>query len=126
MSNIEKLKMILLKSDFSEFEKALDNYTINEQDEYGNILHYYIKESESLDLDAKQIINLLIKKGLNLEEKQRKGRHNRSPLHLAVFMKLKSISECLIDFNANINSTDGMEILQFLRLLCSIEEEIQI
>jgi hypothetical protein len=40
--NIEEIKIILLKSDLSEFINALDSFNVNEHDNFGNsILHYY-------------------------------------------------------------------------------------
>jgi uncharacterized protein len=108
MINIESLKLILLKSDFEELQKALEDYNINEVDNSGNnILHYYIKESKNLELKPKDVIDLFLKKGINIDEKQSKGAFKRSPLHISVFMKLKDISDYLIDLKADINSTDA-------------------
>lgn len=108
MQKIDNIKQILLKSNFEDFQKSIEDYNINDKDNQGNnILHYYIKESSNLKLDYKKIIDLLLNKGIDIDEKQSKGRHKRSPLHLAVFMKLKDITNYLIEKGANINSTDG-------------------
>ncbi|SHG43290.1 hypothetical protein SAMN04488522_105487 [Pedobacter caeni] len=49
MINIEALKIILLDSDIMAFSKALSDFNIEEQGNFGNtILHYYIKHAEGL------------------------------------------------------------------------------
>jgi hypothetical protein len=108
MKNIESIKLILLKSNFKEFESALEDYNIKEFDTNGNhILHYYIKESPNLKLEYKAVIDLILSKGLDINEKQSKGPFRRSPLHISVFMKLRDITDYLIKLGANINSTDA-------------------
>ncbi len=106
--NIEELKEILLKSNFEEFENALNGYEINQQDKYGNnILHYFIKEYKNLNLDYIKVIDLLISKGININERQLKGRFNRTPLHLAIFYRLKGITEYLVNSKVDVNVQDG-------------------
>lgn len=106
--NIEEIKLVLLKSDLKAFKKALDEYDIKEVDNFGNnILHYYIKESKNLTLNYKEVIDLVLSKGLDINAKQTKGAFKRSPLQLAVFMKLKDITDYLIKLGADVNSTDA-------------------
>jgi ankyrin repeat protein len=108
MKSIDELTAILFSSDFLKFENALHDYKINEKDNFGNnILHYYIKESMNLDFDYKEIIDILVSKGIDINEKQSKGAFKRSPLHLAVFMKLKNIVNYLLELGADVNSTDA-------------------
>jgi ankyrin repeat protein len=108
MEDIEKMKIILLNSNFNQLEDAINLYNIQEQDKFGNnILHYYIKESKNLKLDCKDVIDLILSKGLDINEKQSKGAFKRSPLHIAVFMKLKDIVDYLIELGADVNSTDA-------------------
>lgn len=108
MNTIGDLKLVMLKSNFEEFKSSLNSFNINEQDSYGNnILHYYLKEKENIDLDYKKIINLLVEKGINLNEKQLKGRFNRTPLHIAIFYNLKNISNYLLELGAEVNVQDG-------------------
>jgi len=54
-----------------------------------------------------KVIPEILKKGLDIDEKQTKGAFGRSPLHLSVFLKQKEITEYLINSGANINSTDA-------------------
>lgn len=108
MKNIEEVKEILLSSNFEDFKDALNHYNIHEQDKFGNnIFHYYIKESKELSLNYRDIIDVVLSKGLDINDKQSKGAFKRSPLHLAVFMKLKNVVEYLIELGADINSTDA-------------------
>lgn len=108
MITIEELKSILLETDINKLEMALQNYNIHETDKFGNnILHYYIKSTGSFNLDYKQVIDLFLQKGIDINQKQTTGTYKRSPLHLSVFMKLKDITEYLIELKADINSTDA-------------------
>jgi len=108
MVKLEVLNQILFSSDFERFKEALEQYNIHEQDRYGNnILHYYIKESKKLKLDYKDMIDVILSKGLDINERQSKGTFKRSPLHLAVAMNLESIADYLIDLGADVNSTDA-------------------
>ncbi|WP_163308733.1 ankyrin repeat domain-containing protein [Dysgonomonas sp. 521] len=105
---IEEQKLVLLEADIQKLEVVLENYNIKEIDNSGNnILHYYIKQSKSLNLNYKSVIDLFVKAGLDIDEKQQKGAYQRSPLHLAVFMKLKDITDYLIGLGADVNSTDA-------------------
>ena len=108
MNTIGDIKLILLKSNFEEFKGSLNSFNINEQDNYGNnILHYYLKENGNISLDYKKVIDLLIEKGININEKQLKGRFNRTPLHLAIFYNLKDITNYLLELGAEVNVQDG-------------------
>ncbi|AYN04387.1 hypothetical protein [Flavobacterium sp. 140616W15] len=66
--NIKDLKLVLINNSFEEFKKALEDFDINEKDNYGNILHYFIGGGFSNENSKKykEIIDLLIKKGLTL------------------------------------------------------------
>ena len=108
MEDIEKIKIILLNSDINQLKDAIRFYNVQEQDKFGNnILHYYIKESKNLELDCKTVIDLILSKGLDINQKQSRGAFKRSPLHIAVFMKLKEIVDYLIELGADVNSTDA-------------------
>jgi len=107
MKNITELNTILYSSNFTKFKDALNDYNIHEEDNFGNnILHCYIKESKNLEMNYKDVIDIILSKGLNINEKQTKGAFKRSPLHIAVFMKLENITNYLIDLGADLNSTD--------------------
>lgn len=108
MKNIEELNTILFSSDFIKFKDALNDYDIHEEDNFGNnILHYYIKESKNLSINYKDVIDSILSKGLDINQKQSKGNFKRSPLHLAVFMKMEEIVNYLIELGADVNSTDA-------------------
>ncbi|WJS95695.1 ankyrin repeat domain-containing protein [Flavobacterium johnsoniae] len=108
MIRIEELSRILFNSNFIEFKETLTDYNILEVDNFGNnILHCYIKESENLKMSYKDVIDIILSKGLNINQKQSKGNFKRSPLHLAVFMKLENIVNYLIELGADVNSTDA-------------------
>ncbi len=107
METIETLKLVLLKSNFNELSNALKSYNISEQDEYGNnILHYYIKTANSLDLNYKGVIDLLVSKGIDIDERQNRGKFRRAPLHLAILDKLRDIATYLIELGADVNLQD--------------------
>ena|SRR6218665_1189685 len=105
--NIRELKLALINNSFEDFKKALKDFDINEKDNYGNILHYFIGggfSNESTE-NYKEVIDLLIKKGIDINEKLT-GRNKRSPLHIAVLFYKKEIADYLIELGADVNSTD--------------------
>lgn len=108
MITIKDLKMILLKSNYNDFEKALDDYNINEHDEFGNnILHYYMKHIKELSLDFEKIFKSVLSKGLNIDDKQSIGSFKRTCLQLSVVLNLKNVFDYLINNGADVNSTDA-------------------
>lgn len=108
MYSINEMKQALLKSDFENFKKKLENYDANEFDGFGNnILHLYIKERKRIDIDYKRIIDVLMKRGLDIEGKVSNKYVFGTVLQLAVSMKQKDIFDYLIDCGANVNATNS-------------------
>ena len=106
--NIEEIKIILLKSDLSEFINALDSFNVNEHDNFGNnILHYYLKHVNDLSLNFKDIFEVVLDKGLSIDDKQSKGQFQRSCLSISVVLNLRDVFDFLINKGANINSVDA-------------------
>ncbi len=87
----------------------MEDFDVNEKDNYGNILHYFIGGGFSNENSKKykEIIDLLIKKGIDINEKQVNGRNKMSPLHIAVLLCKKDFFDYLIEVGADVNSTDG-------------------
>jgi len=86
----------------------LNNYDIKSMDRNGNnLLHYYLNNLQLFKLQWDIIIPEIISKGLEINEKQSRGAFQRSPLHLAVFLKQKEITTYLTDLGADINSIDA-------------------
>lgn len=108
MYSINEMKQVLLNSDFEKFEKMLENYNINEFDKFGNnILHFYIKEQERINVDYKKIIDVLMNRGLDLEGKTSNKYIFGTVLQLAVSMKKKDIFDYLLGLGANVNATNS-------------------
>jgi uncharacterized protein len=108
MKTIEDIKNALLSSNFEVLKEVINEYNINEIDSSGdNILHYYIKSSDTFNLDYKSVIDLFVSKGIDINQKQIKGSFKRSPLHIAVFNKQFDITDYLIKLGADVNSTDA-------------------
>ena len=105
--NIDDLKLILLNKPLSEIETALDDFSIASFDNYGNnILHYYVKNYESIKLPAESIIQLSINRGIDINARQSK-KDKRTALQLAVMKKAKQIFDILISNGADVNIQDG-------------------
>ena len=104
-----EMKVEFLNCDTIEkLQTFLDNYDIKRIDKSGNnILHYFLNNEQSLKLKWDIIIPEILSRGLFIDEKQSKGAFQRSPLHIAVFLKQKEIVEYLIKAGANINSVDA-------------------
>ena len=93
---------------FEKLQTFLDSYDIKSIDRNGNnLLHYYLNNLQSFKLKWEIIIPEILSKGLDINEKQSKGAFQRSPLHLAVFLKEKEITAYLTDLGADINSVDA-------------------
>ena len=111
MQNSELIKHtydLLVNSDIAGLDKLLNEKNINIQDNNGNnVLHHYIKWSADLNVDYKTVIDLFLKKGIDINSKQSKGTFKRSALHIAVMMKLVDITDYLIASGAEIDSTDA-------------------
>lgn len=103
-----EVKIKFLDCDSAEkLEVFLNKYEIDSLDNSGNnILHYYLNNTEAFSLSWEVIIPCILKKGLDINQKQTKGTFGRSPLHISVFAKEKEISEYLIEMGADVNSTD--------------------
>ncbi|AWG25833.1 ankyrin repeat domain-containing protein [Flavobacterium kingsejongi] len=107
MKTIEEIKLLLLNSDYESLKESLNDYDINSFDTNGNnILHYYINSNQSVKIKPELVIDLLVSKGLDINQKQIKGAFKRSPLHISVFIKQQEITDYLIKLGADINSTD--------------------
>jgi ankyrin repeat protein len=111
-NTIEDIKKILIESDFIKFKNALSEYNIHEHDKFGNnLLHYYLNfintSKGEKKFDWKKVINELINKGLDINEKQISGTFQRSPLQMSVVFNLKDVFNFLINKGVDVHSTDA-------------------
>jgi ankyrin repeat protein len=105
--NEDKLRFLDCNS-FEDLQSFLENYDINEIDDFGNnILHYFLTNIKTFNVAWNDVIPEILNKGLDINVKQNKGAFKRSPLHIAVLIKSKEITDYLIDKGADINSTDA-------------------
>jgi ankyrin repeat protein len=106
MKTIEEIKLNLLNEDIDAFKKSLNDYDVNQTDNYGNnILHYCILNIDNIKIPFKILFTELVNKGLDINAKQTK-KDQRTALHLAVLIKSKEIFDQLIDANVNIDPQD--------------------
>jgi len=108
MYTIEEIKRILIKSDFDEFKKALDDYDVHERDKFGNtISHYYLNTLKDLKLDFKQVFDELFERGIDIDDKQLKGPFKRSILHMAAIQNNSDLFDYLLSKNPDVDSVDA-------------------
>lgn len=108
MEKIEKIENALINSEFKKFYEMMVDYHINSFDSNGNnILHYFLLNCGRVNIEPKLILDLFIKKGIDINQKQSKGQFQRSPLHIAVLQKQQEITDYLINHGADVNSTDA-------------------
>ena len=68
---IEKQAEFLNCDTIEKLQTVLDNYDIKGFDKFGNnILHYYLKNEEAFKLEWDKIIPEILKRGLDIDEKQ--------------------------------------------------------
>jgi len=90
----------------NEIGDALNNFDVNSYDNYGNnILHYYLKNSENINIENAIFLKALVGKGLDINALQSKS-PKCSALHLSVKLKKRNILEVLVDAGAKIDITD--------------------
>ena len=107
MKTIEEMKIVLVNSSAEDFLKKLENFNIFEYDKYGNdIVHYFINNYKDIKIEFVKIMDLLLKKGLNIDTKQKTGNFQRSYLQLSVMNNIKNIFDFLIKNGADVNSID--------------------
>ena len=103
MASIEEVKVKLLNN---EIENLFLDFDVNSYDKHGNnILHYYLKNSESLAIDSKQFLDMLLSEGLDLNSLQSKSPKS-SALHLAVKLKKRDLVVQLVEYNVDIDAVD--------------------
>lgn len=104
-----EMKVDFLNCDTIEkLQTFLNCFDIKSIDKTGNnILHYFLNNEQSFSLKWDKIIPDILSKGLDINEKQSKGAFQRSPLHIAVFLKQKEIVDYFINQGADINSVDA-------------------
>ncbi|WP_330442295.1 ankyrin repeat domain-containing protein [Flavobacterium sp. C4GT6] len=103
MASIEEVKVRLLNN---EIENLFLDFDVNSYDKHGNnILHYYLKNSESLAIDSKQFLDMLFSEGFDLNSLQSKSPKS-SALHLAVKLKKRDLVVQLVEYNVDIDAVD--------------------
>ncbi|MCS4304101.1 ankyrin repeat domain-containing protein [Chryseobacterium sp. BIGb0232] len=111
MQKIEDLKKVIVDLNFSELQKALKDYNIEEHDKFGNnILYYYLNFLNNNGLtknDFKEVINEFLKRGLDINEKQISGAFQRTPLQLSVVLNLREVFDFLLEKGADVIATDA-------------------
>ena len=108
MKTIEDIRLLLFNSDYESLKEARDDYDINSIDSSGNnILHFYLLQYKSINIEWKLVLDLFISKKIDINAKQLKGGFKRSPLHIAVLQNQKEIANYLISLGAEIDSTDA-------------------
>jgi ankyrin repeat protein len=98
MKNIEEIKELLLEQEVKDLSILFADFNVNLFDANGNnILHYYIKNHEVINIDSNVFVKELISKDLDINAVQSKA-PNRSALHFAIKVKSKSITKLLLSF----------------------------
>lgn len=106
MKNIEEVKLLLLERKINSFESILNDYDVNSFDSHGNnILHYYVKNFNSINVEAEAWVVFLQEKGLDINAVQSKS-PCRSPLHLAIMEENTELTKVLISLNAIVDIMD--------------------
>jgi ankyrin repeat protein len=104
--DIEEVKLILVQESFTHIIRALNNFDIACFDKYGNnVLHYYVKNNESIDVPPERMIQLLIDLGIDINAKQTKS-PERTALQLALMKKSKLIFDILLKKGVDVNIKD--------------------
>lgn len=114
---IDELKKVLLEGDWEKFKNCLETYNIDDYDKFGNnILHYYLKTKEAKKISTKKILNALINRGIDINQKQKDKQYGYSPMHFAVITKNIEAFDYLIEKGADINAQNinGNTILSSL------------
>ena len=102
---IDELKKVLLEGDWEKFKNCLETYNIDDYDKFGNnILHYYLKTKETKKISTKKILNALINRGIDINQKQKDKQYGYSPMHFAVITKNIEAFDYLIEKGADINA----------------------
>jgi ankyrin repeat protein len=104
--DIEEFKSILLNGSLNEIEAALNDFNLASFDKYGNnILHYYVKSHESVQIPVETMIQLFIGFGIDINANQSK-KPERTVLQIAVIMQSKEVFNILLNKNADVNIKD--------------------
>ena len=83
-----------------------DEFDINSFDKHGNnIMHYFIKNRSSINVDIDEFFKKVLEKGIDLNAVQAKS-PRRSALHLCVFMKDEAFFKLLLKNGVNIEVVD--------------------
>lgn len=105
--HIDNLKIILLESDLAKLEESLKEYQINEYDKFGNsILHYYLKPRKNEKISFQVVMDIFLKYGANINQKQEDKQFGYSLLHLALITKNLEAFNYLIEKGADVNAQD--------------------
>lgn len=90
---------------FEKFKFFINNFQIDKRDKDGNtILHYYLKNINSFDLDSEKVVVEMYNKGININA-QTTCKFRHSPLNLVTTNKSKNIFDLLINLGADVNLT---------------------
>jgi ankyrin repeat protein len=104
-TNEEKI-LFLACDNFFKFQNLLTDYDINKFDNFGNtILHYYLKNIKSFQLESREVIQEMVKRGIDINAQSATGTFRHTPLNIAIQQKLRDIFDLLIELGANVNAT---------------------
>jgi ankyrin repeat protein len=105
--SIEDMKKIILDSTEENYMEKMENYNIFEQDKFGNdIIHYFINNTKDIKMEFNNIMDKLLKMGLDINTKQKTGNFQRTYLQLSVIINNRNVFEYLIRNGANVNAID--------------------
>lgn len=105
MRNIEEVKIQLINNSSIDYD-LMNDFDVNSFDKHGNnILHYYVKNSDSININSQDLIKMFLDKGIDINSLQNKSPKS-SALHLAVKLKKRNIVELLLASNAKVDIID--------------------
>lgn len=105
--SIEYMIKNMWTSSEEEFLEKLGSFDIFERDKCGNDIVHILLKTKEIKMDLKNIMEKLLKMGLDINTKQKTGPFQRSYLHLALCVDNKSIFDYLLKKGADVNSTDA-------------------
>ena len=103
---LDDLKLKLINTKSIDPKSILNNVQVDEFDQHGNnLLHYFVKNADSIDVSPAKFIQSLVSNGLDINHVQRMP-PGRTALHLAVFEKNETLVRLLIELGSHVDIGD--------------------